>query len=78
MIKKGDILIAINPCIMEGSGEQTLTVGNKYTIVKAEHEDYDEEEFMIQDDYKQEHWFTNDGEYFKPLIKENLVGGELL
>ena len=50
--KKGDILIAIDKCIMFRSKHETLTIDKEYTIIKVDGND-----IVIIDDEKKEHYF---------------------
>lgn len=52
-MKKGDILIAIHPCIMSGNKRPTLTVGKEYVITEI-----NKNELCIIDDERDPHWFN--------------------
>lgn len=55
-LKKGQTLTAIDPCIMEDTDDQTLTVGKDYTIERIEN--YDGRSYIyIKDDDKDDHGF---------------------
>lgn len=46
-MKKGDVLVAIDPCVMRLTDRATLTVGKEYTVIKV---DDDDRVFIIDDD----------------------------
>ena len=60
-----EYLVAINPCVMDGTTKETLLVGKVYEVFG------DKEDWYIIDEEDEEHYFTETPEvYFKPFIKE--------
>jgi len=51
-LKVGDILTAIDRCVMNNSGKAALTIGGAYKIIKI-----DDVELVIKDDANQNHWY---------------------
>lgn len=54
-MKKGDKLIAIDECRMDGTNRKTLTIGSEYTVVNMFGN-----EFMVRNDYGEKHFFDLD------------------
>ena len=54
-MKKGMILVAKDPCVMEISNVCALTVGKEYSVV-----DLGKRKFCVIDDQKDIHWFGFD------------------
>jgi hypothetical protein len=63
-MKKGIILVAKDPCVMNLSGEKTLTIGKKYKVIDVN--DFFKEVCII-DDCRDRHWFdmTTLNEFFE-------------
>ena len=59
---KGDVLYAIDPCVMEDTGKSSLTVGKAYVVTSC-----DDDRFWIIDDQEDTHSFTlkNYQEFFQ-------------
>jgi len=71
-MKTGDVLIAINPCIMDMSRKATLTVGKQYVITIVRDKD-----FCIIDNEKDPHWFNIKGvplytKFFTPATNSEI------
>jgi hypothetical protein len=69
MLKTGDILIAIKPCIMTGGineGRPALIVGKEYPVT-----DTTEDAFWIHSEISEDHQFESIEEFFR--IKNDLV-----
>ena len=67
MLEVGSIMVAVDPCIMESTGNTSLTVGKEYEVldIDIEHMDY-----KIKDDEGYSHWF-NIGENTYLVPKES-------
>jgi hypothetical protein len=55
-MKQGDILIAINPCKMDGEERFVLTVGRRYEVQQVTSRG-----FCIIDNESDVHWFDFEG-----------------
>lgn len=67
-MKKGDTIYAIDPCIIEGLGTPSLTIGRGYKVEYS-----DGKEFMVLDDDKHPHWFDKRGKQFFSSIKATVA-----
>lgn len=64
-MKPNTVLIAIDPCMMDGGSEPTLTVGKPYVIVAGTFPSL----FRIIDDEGEEHSFSED-EHFPTYFRK--------
>lgn len=55
-IRKGTILIATDPCIMEDTGKPSLTIGKEYMVI-GYNNDIEKYHLCIIDDENEEHYF---------------------
>ena len=53
-VKAGDLVVAIDPCVMEDDGIAALTVGKEYEI------QYDDQHYFVIDDQGHYHVFGAD------------------
>ena len=53
LFKKGDVLIATNPCIIVGTDTKALQVGKKYTIQSTSNIG-----FTVDSEIEDDHYFT--------------------
>lgn len=57
-MQPGTILVAINPCVLTGSGRKTLTVGREYKVMGVRGN-----EIFIIDDTGINHYYDLRGKY---------------
>lgn len=66
-LKKGQKIIAVDPCIMEYSKRPTLTVGKEYEVIRSGIDAYNRNSFSVIDDENDPHDF--DIEEFEKFFK---------